>query len=71
VRKIALDIKDSYGNPIPRRAFLNRNTPAELAIRNAVQSVEEIGAHPLLTDAVLLLQQAFNKVADYIDQHIA
>jgi hypothetical protein len=52
---------------IPRRIRLDRLTPAELAIRNAMTAVEEAGAHPLLTDAVNLLHQAANKVADYVD----
>lgn len=53
---------------IPRRCRLDLMTPAELAIYNAVQAVEEVGADPLLTDAVVLLQQAREKVADYIDR---
>jgi hypothetical protein len=52
--------------------FLRRNditlcTPAENAIRAAVDAVEEAGAHPLLTDAVNLLDEAREKVADFID----
>jgi hypothetical protein len=30
-------------------------------------AVEIVGAHPLLTDAVVLLGQAREKVADYVD----
>ena len=30
-------------------------------------AVEAAGCHPLLTDAVILLGQAKNKVADFID----
>jgi hypothetical protein len=52
---------------VPRRSQLNLNTPAELAIRDAMIAVEEAGAHPLLTDAVNLLQQARDKVADFVD----
>lgn len=54
-------------NEIPRRIDLRRLTPAELAIRNAVDAVEMTGCHPLLTDAVILLQQAREKVADFVD----
>lgn len=54
-------------NKIPRRNQLQLNTPAELAIRKATQAVEEAGAHPLLTDAVILLGQARDKVADFVD----
>jgi ABC-type taurine transport system ATPase subunit len=42
-------------------------TPAELAIHNAMQQVEKMDAHVLLTDAVVLLNQAKEKVADFID----
>lgn len=55
------------GNEISRRIDIKRNTPAELAIREAVHAVEMTGAHPLLTDAVILLDQARGKVADYVD----
>lgn len=55
---------------IPRRIRVDLNTPAELAIRNAVQVVEEAGADPLLTDAVVLLDEARSKVADYVDSQM-
>lgn len=54
-------------NEFPRRNKLYEMTPAELAIYNAIQEVEKVGADPLLTDAVILLTQAKEKVADYID----
>lgn len=54
-------------NDIPRRCDTLRDTPAEKAIRDALSAVEGVGAHPLLTDAVVLLDQARNKVADYVD----
>jgi hypothetical protein len=43
---------------IPRRARLDQFTPAEKAIYDAVQAVEEMPADVLLTDAVILLQAA-------------
>lgn len=52
---------------IPRRCDLTLMTPAELAIRDAVLAVEAAGAHPLLTDAVVLLGEAQNKVADFVE----
>jgi hypothetical protein len=55
---------------IPRRNQLDRNTPAELAIREAMLAVEEAGCDVLLTDAVNLLSQAREKVADYVDRKI-
>lgn len=42
-------------------------TPAETAIFTAKQVVEAAGAHPLLTEATILLSQAQDKVADYVD----
>lgn len=53
---------------IPRRNCIYLMTPAELAIRNAVDVVEEAGADPLLTEAVILLHQARDKVADYVER---
>lgn len=50
-----------------RRIRIDQNTNAELKIREALKAVEAVGAHPLLTDAVVLLQQARGKVADYVD----
>lgn len=52
---------------VPRRIRMDQWTPAERAIYDAVQAVEAAGAHPLLTDAVILLGQAREKVADYVD----
>jgi len=54
--------------PSRRRIDIQRLTPAETAIRNAMLAVEDVGADPLLTDAVNLLQQARDKVADYVDR---
>ncbi len=52
---------------IPRRACVDRMTPAELAIREAIRVVEEAGGDPLLTEAVNLLQKAKDKVSDFVD----
>lgn len=54
------------GDP-PRRIRVDLYTRPETAIREAVTAVEYSGAHPLLTDAVALLSQAQEKVAEYID----
>lgn len=55
-------------NPdIPRRIRTDRWTPAEHAIHDAIQVVEMVGAHVLLTDAVRLLGEAQEKVAQYVD----
>lgn len=52
---------------IPRRARLDQWTPAELAIQEAVDAVEAMGADVRLTDAVVLLAAARDSVADYVD----
>ena len=52
---------------IARRYRVDLQTPAEGSIRDAIEAVEAVGAHPLLTDAVVLLGQALDKVADYVD----
>jgi NTP pyrophosphatase (non-canonical NTP hydrolase) len=54
---------------IPRRAFVDRLTDAELKIREAMMAVEELGCHELLTKAVNALHNASNFTADFIDQH--
>lgn len=50
-----------------RRSRLDRLTQEELAIFNAVQQVENLGAHPLLTEVVVLLQQARERLADWVE----
>lgn len=52
---------------VPRRARLDRWTPAERAIFDAAQEVERVGADVRLTDAVCLLHAARESVADYVD----
>jgi hypothetical protein len=52
---------------IPRRIRFDLFTPAEKAIQDAVQAVEAAGCDPRLTRAVILLGQARDAVADYVD----
>lgn len=52
----------------PRRNRIDLNTPAELAIRSATAAVEAAGDDPLLTEAVTLLTEAREKVADFVDR---
>ena len=52
---------------IPRRNRLDLLTPTELALFNMVVEVESLGAHPFLTDVVILLGQARNKLADWVE----
>lgn len=52
----------------PRRNRMDLWKPSELAIFNALQEVEKMGADVRLTDAVILLSKAQDLVADYIDK---
>lgn len=52
----------------PRRAQMLEWVPAEKAIHDAVQAVEAMPADPRLTDAVILLQKAKDRVADFVDK---
>ena len=56
--------------PRPRRIQMLKMVPAELAILTATDAVEEMGGDVRLTDAVVLLGKARNKVADYVDGEI-
>ena len=50
-----------------RRNRLDQMTPAELAIVNAIGAVEALPPDPRLTDAVVLLCKAQDRVADFVD----
>lgn len=54
-------------NETPRRNRIDQFFPQEKLIFDAMQEVEKMPADVLLTDAVNLLQQAREKVADFID----
>lgn len=54
---------------LPRRCYLDLLTPAERSIFDAIQAVETLPADVRLTDAVVLLGQAKDKVADFVDGH--
>jgi hypothetical protein len=57
-------------NKFTRRSCIYLLTPAEKAVYDAVQAVEKAGADVRLTDAVVLLQQAREKLADYFDEQV-
>lgn len=57
-------------NKFPRRACIYLLAPAEKSVWDAVQTVEKLGADVRLTEAVVLLQQAREKLADYFDEQI-
>lgn len=44
------------------------DTPEELAIRDVAERVDRLGAHPLLDEAVTLLERARGTVAAWIDE---
>jgi hypothetical protein len=52
---------------IPRRICLEKLTPAEKAIRDAMIAVEEAGGDVRLTDAITLLARAKDRVSDFVD----
>lgn len=52
----------------PRRARIDLMIPEEKAIYDCVQAVESLGAHPLLTDTVVLLGEARSKLADWVER---
>jgi hypothetical protein len=54
-------------NGFPRRARLDLHTPAERAITEAIHAVEAAGCHTLLTEAVNLLADARDRVADFVE----
>lgn len=54
-------------NEIPRRAHIDRLTPAETAIREAVVAVEAAGCDVRLTRVVVKLQEARDMMADFVD----
>lgn len=53
-----------------RKSRTDLYTPAEKAIYDAMQVVESMAADERLTDAVCLLQDAQNKVAEYVDAQL-
>lgn len=52
---------------IPRRIRIDLMTPAELAITNAMKEVENLPADVRLTNAVILLGEARDLVANFVD----
>lgn len=62
------NLKLNKMNTIPRRNRIDLFTPAEKAIYEAIREVEKVGADTLLTEAVILLQQAMDKVSDFVDK---
>lgn len=57
-------------NKFPRRSCIYLFTPAEKAVYDAIQTVENVGADIRLTEAIVLLSQVREKLADYFDEQI-
>lgn len=55
---------------MPRRCDVRLRTPAEVAIYAAIEAVENIGADPRLTHAVMSLTSAAEAVGDYIEDEL-
>lgn len=67
VRELRPSIWPAPAGGVARRNRADLFTPAERAIYDAVHIVEDAGAHPRLTDAVILLGKAREAVADFVD----
>jgi hypothetical protein len=52
----------------PRRAIQEKWSFAEKIIDQAIKITEDMGCDEDLTDAVVLLAEAQNKVADFVDK---
>jgi hypothetical protein len=55
----------------PRRCYIERRCLAETDISVAIETVEAMPADVRLTEAVNLLEQARDKVSDYVDEWLA
>jgi hypothetical protein len=55
---------------IPTRIDLHWLTPAEIAICDAMTAVEAAGGSRALTDAITLLAQARDRVADHVEGEV-
>lgn len=54
-------------NGTPRRNQLNKFTAKEMELYDIMQNIEKLGAHPLLTDVINLIDQARYKLADWVE----
>ncbi|HCR72171.1 MAG TPA: hypothetical protein DIW23_12055 [Anaerolineae bacterium] len=54
-------------NDVPRRIVYELMTKEEKELFNIVGEIEKLGAHPLLTDCVVLLIDARRKLSDWVD----
>jgi hypothetical protein len=66
-RRRSMQMVKRLDTDIPRRNCADLWTEADKAIHDAMAAVERAGAHPLLTYAVVLLGEAREKVADFVE----
>lgn len=52
---------------VPRRRRMDRMTPSELACLDAIGKIESLGCDERLTRAQILISQAQELVADFVD----
>lgn len=52
---------------IQRRARIDLYTPEEVELRDAAVKMEQLGAHPLLTDVTSAVWAALEKLHDWVD----
>lgn len=67
----APDREERVTRELPRRNYVDLMVPAEKAILEAIRAVEELPADVRLTDAVILLGHAKDKVSDFVDRDVA
>lgn len=60
-------LKNAEGREAPRRCYEELQVYAERQITKAMAAVEAMPADVRLTDAVVLLGKAKDRVADYVD----
>lgn len=61
-------VKMATGNPsVPRRNFMPEWTNEEILINDAIAKIEKLGANSLLTSAVHHLNEAMDRLADWVE----
>jgi hypothetical protein len=63
--------EEGTNNEVPRRNNLALFKPSEIAILKAMAEVENMGADPTLTEAIIKLQEVRKIISDYIDSNEA
>lgn len=51
----------------PRRCYLEKMTPEERGIHDMIKKVENLGCDVRLTETIILLGQARDKLSDFVD----